>query len=312
MKLKQSRAPTSGTLLFMPLLFATVVFLSLFHPSTAHASWCDYDWQMATCGCTQHFGVYCANVKSCWYSTWDEHCRGHEWDKFWVDNPGDCENGAIAYAHCSICQHTFPLRGYTARGHSYGNMYDYGDPNYHRQECRNTSDGYDGGWKVYNACTSGSHNHYRYEAHSWSDWKTSATQHWRNCKVCGHETARGNHNWTDWHDNKNGTHTRTCKTCGYSQTVNHSYNGVWLDFDPEYYANTYPDLKEKYGYDAKKLYNYWLTYGQYEGQKCSDGSRHSQFCTADGCGAYIVEKHTVSDPYKCAEWQHHKTGRAYD
>lgn len=38
-------------------------------------------------------------------------------------------------------------------------------------------------------------------------------------------------------------------------------------FDAEFYANTYPDVKEAFGTDEKSLYNHYITYGKAEGRK---------------------------------------------
>lgn len=39
------------------------------------------------------------------------------------------------------------------------------------------------------------------------------------------------------------------------------------NFDPVFYANTYPDLKAAFGNDAKALYNHYITCGKAEGRK---------------------------------------------
>lgn len=41
------------------------------------------------------------------------------------------------------------------------------------------------------------------------------------------------------------------------------------EFDPTYYATTYPDVAAVYGTDAQALLNHYLTYGQKEGRKPS-------------------------------------------
>lgn len=40
-------------------------------------------------------------------------------------------------------------------------------------------------------------------------------------------------------------------------------------FDAEYYADSYPDLKEAFGYDEIQLYNHFITYGLEEGRNMS-------------------------------------------
>lgn len=38
-------------------------------------------------------------------------------------------------------------------------------------------------------------------------------------------------------------------------------------FDAQFYADTYPDVKEVFGYDEAKLYDHYLTYGKAEGRQ---------------------------------------------
>ena len=47
------------------------------------------------------------------------------------------------------------------------------------------------------------------------------------------------------------------------------YNGVDYtnEFDPVYYSNKYPDLKEAFGTDAELLLQHWATFGKREGRK---------------------------------------------
>ena len=47
------------------------------------------------------------------------------------------------------------------------------------------------------------------------------------------------------------------------------YEGVDYsdEFDPEYYANRYPDLMERYGLDPDKLLRHWVRHGKAEGRK---------------------------------------------
>ena len=40
-------------------------------------------------------------------------------------------------------------------------------------------------------------------------------------------------------------------------------------FDPEFYANTYPDLKQYYGYNAGQLYRHYVNCGRSEGRVCT-------------------------------------------
>lgn len=40
-------------------------------------------------------------------------------------------------------------------------------------------------------------------------------------------------------------------------------------FDSDYYADTYPDLKQAFGYDFDALLDHYLTYGKQEGRKTS-------------------------------------------
>ena len=47
-------------------------------------------------------------------------------------------------------------------------------------------------------------------------------------------------------------------------------------FDYQYYANTYPELKNTYGYNEEQLKNHWLTIGQKEGKKCSSDYVNSE------------------------------------
>lgn len=44
------------------------------------------------------------------------------------------------------------------------------------------------------------------------------------------------------------------------------------NFDPVFYANTYPDLKAAFGNDANALYNHYITCGKAEGRKGCAGS----------------------------------------
>lgn len=43
-------------------------------------------------------------------------------------------------------------------------------------------------------------------------------------------------------------------------------------FDAEYYANTYPDVKQALGTSEEALYNHYVTYGRNEGRKPYDGA----------------------------------------
>jgi hypothetical protein len=51
--------------------------------------------------------------------------------------------------------------------------------------------------------------------HTWGQWRSNASQHWRECSDCGEESARESHSGTS-----------NCTVCGY-QTMTYSLNGVW-------------------------------------------------------------------------------------
>ena len=51
-----------------------------------------------------------------------------------------------------------------------------------------------------------------YGAHSYGEWQTSGTEHWKACTVCGGETARGAHVY-------DGDGDASCNTCGYLRTI---------------------------------------------------------------------------------------------
>ena len=51
-----------------------------------------------------------------------------------------------------------------------------------------------------------------------------------------------------------------------AKAAKYIYKGVDYshEFDPEYYANKYPDLKKAFGYDANKLLEHWVNFGKRE------------------------------------------------
>jgi hypothetical protein len=64
--------------------------------------------------------------------------------------------------------------------------------------------------------------------HSWSVWKTNATQHWKECD-CGEEYGRASHTGTP------------CSVCGFTTaSVNLSLDGVW-----RHVSNTDPNNYEE-------------------------------------------------------------------
>ena len=73
-------------------------------------------------------------------------------------------------------------------------------------------------------------------AHTYGDWKTNATSHWKECK-CGDKTQLSSHTYGDWVITKDatctetGTKKHTCTACGYTETatipvIAHTY-GEW-------------------------------------------------------------------------------------
>lgn len=59
------------------------------------------------------------------------------------------------------------------------------------------------------------------------------------------------------------------KPCADNATV---ASGLIDNFDAEYYAATYPDVRAAFGNDAAALYNHYITYGKAEGRKpCAEG-----------------------------------------
>jgi hypothetical protein len=73
-------------------------------------------------------------------------------------------------------------------------------------------------------------------AHTYGEWKTNATSHWKECK-CGDRSQLSTHTYGDWETTKEatctatGTKKHTCTACGYTETANipviaHTY-GAW-------------------------------------------------------------------------------------
>lgn len=58
---------------------------------------------------------------------------------------------------------------------------------------------------------------------------------------------------------------KTLNDCKYPS---YQYYVEQFIFDPRFYADEYPDLKQAFGYNKQALYNHWVTYGRYEG-RCS-------------------------------------------
>lgn len=56
-------------------------------------------------------------------------------------------------------------------------------------------------------------------------------------------------------------------TTMFAGTLTVSAEGVKDVFDAKYYADTYADLKEAFGYDEKALYNHYMTFGLSE-ERC--------------------------------------------
>ena len=53
-------------------------------------------------------------------------------------------------------------------------------------------------------------------------------------------------------------------TCFIGSPVVVNAASINMNFDHVYYANTYPDLKEQFGYDYSALYQHYINNGQYE------------------------------------------------
>ena len=72
-------------------------------------------------------------------------------------------------------------------------------------------------------------------AHTYGDWKSNATSHWKECE-CGNKKYAANHVYGNWTTTKeatctsSGTKKHTCTACGYSETetlpkLDHAYGG---------------------------------------------------------------------------------------
>ena len=61
----------------------------------------------------------------------------------------------------------------------------------------------------------------------------------------------------------------TATTMLFGSVLNVSAAGLTDIFDAEYYADSYADLKEAFGYDERQLYNHFITYGLKEGRNMS-------------------------------------------
>ena len=64
-----------------------------------------------------------------------------------------------------------------------------------------------------------------------------------------------------------------------------------------YYADTYSDLKDAFGYDADALYNHYITYGKGEGRRISQYTSSDTYSTAGNKTIYAgwyAKKYTIS------------------
>ena len=48
------------------------------------------------------------------------------------------------------------------------------------------------------------------------------------------------------------------------------YSSIYKDHPIYYYADKYSDIKSKYGYDEKKLWNHYINYGIKEGRRIAE------------------------------------------
>jgi len=243
--------------------FAVCLFLSVFllaKPLTAEAG-----CHSASCGCGDR--NICKHG-TCWYSTWESHCDGHNFVDAW-GVAGDCEHPAQIQAYCNLCETWYSLSGYPARQHKWGAWTDY-DANNHIHYCQNTSaqpiSGLPGGKTVtiYNPCSK-----YEVQAHSWSDnggWIDFNPDYYRT-RYPDLNQAYGNNCsalWNHWyyHGQYEGRvsadgeyHTRWCWTCNRLEKQKHDWTD-WQDNGDgrhvrhckvcgrtEYGAHTYGDIK---------------------------------------------------------------------
>ena len=81
-------------------------------------------------------------------------------------------------------------------------------------------------------------------AHTYGDWKSNATSHWKECK-CGDKSSLSTHTYNAWTATKEATCTEmgikkhTCTACGYSETatipvIAHTY-GDWKKDDTNHW-----------------------------------------------------------------------------
>ena len=122
-------------------------------------------------------------------------------------------------------------------------------------------------------------------AHTYGDWKSNATSHWKECK-CGDKTQLSSHTYGDWVITKEatctatGTKKHTCTACGYSETatipvIAHTY-GDWKNDGTNHWKEC------KCGNVSEKANH---TYGAWETTKdatCAETGTKKHTCTACG------------------------------
>lgn len=117
------------------------------------------------------------------------------------------------------------------------------------------------------------------------------------CGLCGQNLTLvyppRQHDWGAWTDNGANNHIHYCKNtsnytidvgnnvgtitvynkCTSSETQPHSWSS-WVDFNPAYYRNLYPDLNQAFGNNYWALWSHWIDHGRYEGRVSADGAHH--------------------------------------
>ena len=82
------------------------------------------------------------------------------------------------------------------------------------------------------------------------------------------------------------------------------------DFDAEYYANAYPDLKAAFGYDYNSLLNHWISYGMGEGRTSSTTYVKSS-TTYTTAGDKTIYAHWSVNSYSVTLRNYFGTNRGY-
>lgn len=85
------------------------------------------------------------------------------------------------------------------------------------------------------------------------------------------------------------------KAEGRKATATTSNATTKTDFDPVFYANTYPDVKAAFGNDEKALYNHYIKYGKAEGRLASAASTDTVSATPATEQANVVSVETKSN-----------------